>query len=209
MTIILHDFWRSSAAYRVRIALALKGVVYQTQSVSLADGEQRAAEYLDLNPQGLVPMLEIDGVRITQSLAIIDWLDSHQPQPRLIPSDPLARAREMEKALVIAADIHPINNLRILNYLKALLGHDQGAIDVWIRHWISAGFASLEAIVDASAPFLSGDAPGLADCCLIPQIYNARRFDTDLTPFPKLVEIDARCTALPAFSAAHPDQARG
>jgi maleylacetoacetate isomerase len=208
-TVKLYDFWRSSAAYRVRIAFNLKGLTYESIPTDLTAGAQRTEAYLAENPQGLVPMLDADGARISQTLAIIDWLDSKHPEPRLIPADPLARAAELSKALAIIADIHPINNLRVLKYLKNELGLDQDAIDQWIRHWISTGFASLEAMVDPGKPFLSGDAPGLADCCLVPQMYNARRFETQLEAFPKLVRIDAACTALPAFMAAHPDAVKG
>jgi maleylacetoacetate isomerase len=209
MNIKLHDFWRSSAAYRVRIALNLKGLAYETVPTNLSEGEQKSKAYRALNPQGLVPTLDVNGTRIAQTLAIIEWLDATYPEPRLIPAEPLARAQELSKAMVIIADIHPINNLRVLKYLKNEMGQDQAAIDQWIRHWISEGFASLEAMTDAGKPFLSGDAPGLADCCLVPQMYNARRFETALEAFPKLVEIDARCTALSAFAKAHPDSVKG
>ena len=205
MTVTLYDFWRSSAAYRVRIALNLKGLSYQSVETSLAKGDHRTPAYLAQNPQGFVPMLEVGDVRLTQSLAIIDWLDATYPEPRLIPTEATARAQEMAKALVIAADIHPVNNLRILKYLKNDLGHEQPEIDQWIRHWIAEGFAALEAMANPGAPFLSGGAPGLADCCLIPQMYNARRFETPLEAFPNLVRIDATCQALPTFKAAHPD----
>ncbi len=208
MTLRLHDFWRSSAAYRVRIALNLKGLAFERVQTDLPAGVHRNEAYLAENPQGFVPMLTAGAQRITQSLAIIEWLDAHHPEPRLIPAEPGMRAAEMARALVIVADIHPVNNLRILHYLKRELGHDQAVIDQWIRHWIDEGFAALERLADPVQPFLSGDAPGLADCCLIPQMYNARRFESDLTPYPRLVAIDARCTALPAFAAAHPDSVR-
>lgn len=205
MTIRLYDYWRSSAAYRVRIALNLKGLAYESVDTSLLHGEQRDPAYLALNPQGLVPMLEVDGLKLTQSLAIIDWLDTAYPEPGLIPKAPDARAAELAKAMVVAADIHPINNLRILKYLKAPLGHAQDEIDQWARHWIIEGFTALEAMADPVKPFLSGDAPGLADVFLIPQMANARRVDTPLEAFPKLVAIDARATALEPFARAHPD----
>ena len=205
MTLRLYDYWRSSAAYRVRIALNLKGLSYQRVPVSLIDGAQQTADYKAKNPQGFVPMLEVGDLRLTQSLAIIDWLDATYAEPRFLPADPAARAQELAKALVIAADIHPINNLRILKYLRHELGQSQDAVDTWARHWISEGFAALEALADADQPFLSGAAPGLADICLIPQMANARRVDTPLDAFPKLVAIDARACALPAFAAAHPD----
>jgi maleylacetoacetate isomerase len=206
MSLILYDYWRSSAAYRVRIALNLKGVEYTSINTDLAKGGQKDAAFLALNPQGLVPALAHNGQIITQSLAIIEWLDAHYPEPRLTPAEADARADIMAKALVIAADIHPINNLRILNYLKNELGHPQEVVDQWIRHWISEGFSALEAMVETGPdhPFIGGDAPGLADICLVPQMYNARRFATDLTPFPRLMAVDAACTALPAFEKAQP-----
>ena len=205
MTIRLYDYWRSSAAYRVRIALNLKGVAYEAIDTSLLHGEQRAPDYVARNPQGLVPMLEVGELRLTQSLAIIDWLDATYAEPRLIPSSPEARAAELAKAMVIAADIHPINNLRILKYLKNELGQAQDTIDQWARHWIIEGFTALEAMAEAGQPFLSGDAPGLADVFLVPQMANARRVATPLEAFPKLVAIDARATALDPFAHAHPD----
>lgn len=205
MTIRLYDYWRSSAAYRVRIALNLKGVNYESVPISLIDGAQKAAEYKAKNPQGFVPMLEVGDLRLTQSLAIMDWLDATYPSPRFLPQDAGAREAELGKALLIAADIHPINNLRILKYLRHELGQPQEAVDAWARHWISEGFAALEQLAEADQPFLSGAAPGLADICLIPQMANARRVNTPLDAFPKLVAIDARACALPAFAAAHPE----
>lgn len=208
MTLRLYDYWRSSAAYRVRIALNLKGVAYDAVPVSLVDGAQRDPAYIAKNPQGFVPMLEAGDVRLTQSMAIIDWLDATYPDPPFMPADPAARAAERAKAMVIAADIHPINNLRVLTYLKAELGHHQEDIDRWARHWIAQGFAALEAMADPDAPYLSGAAPGLADIFLIPQMANARRVATPLDAFPKLVAIDARATALDAFAKARPDAVR-
>lgn len=208
MTLRLYDYWRSSAAYRVRIALNLKGVAYDAVPVSLVDGAQRDPAYIAKNPQGFVPMLEAGDVRLTQSMAIIDWLDATYPDPPFMPVDPAARATERAKAMVIAADIHPINNLRVLTYLKAELGHPQEDIDRWARHWIAQGFAALEAMADPDAPYLSGAAPGLADIFLIPQMANARRVATPLDAFPKLVAIDARATALDAFAKARPDAVR-
>jgi maleylacetoacetate isomerase len=202
--ILLYDFWRSSAAYRVRIALNLKGIAYQSVPVSLSDGAHQSADYKARNPQGFVPMLSIDGHDLTQSLAIIDYLDARNPAPRLIPVDPLARAKTMAAALLIAADIHPINNLRVLNYLKGSLGQDQGAVDDWYRHWIVAGFSALEVMAPEEGLFGS-ELPNLADVCLVPQMYNARRFDTPMAAFPKLVRIDAALQAIPAFGAAAPE----
>lgn len=203
----LHDYWRSSAAYRVRIALALKGVAHERVTVDLLAGDQRGDANRAVNPQGLVPTLEVDGRAITQSLAIIDWLDATYPDPPMVPRDPMARARVLAQALLIAADIHPVNNLRILKRLKAQFGAEQAAIDDWYRHWIAEGFAALEAMADAG-PFLGGDAPNLADVCLVPQMYNARRFELPLDAYPRLVVADAAANALPAFRAAHPDMVR-
>lgn len=205
MTIRLYDYWRSSASYRVRIALNLKGLAYEAVPTSLLDGEQRAPDYLEKNPQGFVPMLEIGDLRLTQSLAIIDWLDATQPGPRLIPADPVARARALAMAYVIASDIHPINNLRILKYLSNELGIEEAARDDWYRHWILEGFTALEAMADPAAPYLGGEAPNIADICLVPQMANANRFKTPLGAFPNLVRIDGACNALDPFKAAHPD----
>ena len=201
---ILYDYWRSSASYRVRIVLNLKGVSYTTVPTSLLVGDHKAADYVARNPQGFVPMLHIDGHDLTQSLAIIDYLDANYHDPKMVPADPAMRAKTLAQALVIAADIHPMNNLRILNYLKNQLGHDQDALDEWYRHWIIEGFTALEAMAPADGLFGS-DLPNLADVCLVPQMANARRFDTPLGAFPKLVRIEAALSAIPAFAAAHPD----
>ena len=202
--IILYDYWRSSASYRVRIALNLKGVAYTTVPTSLLAGDHKVAEYVERNPQGFVPMLSIDGHDLTQSLAIIDYLDANYPDPAMVSSNPADRARTLAQALVIAADIHPVNNLRILKYLKDVLRHDQSAIDDWYRHWIVEGFSAREAMAPEDGLF-GGDLPNLADICLVPQMANARRFDTPLAAFPRLVRIDAVLTEMPAFKAAHPD----
>lgn len=201
---VLYDFWRSSAAYRVRIALNLKGVAYKSVPKSLLAGEHKVSEYLELNPQGFVPTLLIDGHVITQSLAIIDYLNATRPEPKMVSADPAARSHTLAQALVIAADIHPVNNLRILQYLKNELGQEQSVIDDWYRHWIIEGFTALEAMAPEDGLFGS-DLPNLADVCLVPQMYNARRFDAPLDAFPKLVRIDAALTAMSAFAAAHPD----
>ena len=201
-----YHYWRSSAAYRVRIALNLKGLVYESVDVSLVDGDHKTPDYLAKNPQGFVPMLEIGDLRLTQSLAIIDYLDATWIEPGLVSGDPVLRSRQLAMALVIAADIHPVDNLRVLKYLGSEMGQDQNAIDKWYRHWISEGFTALEAMADADTPFLTGDTPGLPDICLVPQMANARRFDTDLSAYPKLVAIDARCNELEPFKAAHPDR---
>lgn len=208
MIIRLYDYWRSSASYRVRIALNLKGLAYEAVPTSLLDGAQRAPDYLAKNPQGLVPMLEVGDLRLTQSLAIIDWLDATQPGPRLIPADPAERAHALAMAYVIASDIHPINNLRVLKYLSNQFGIEDAARDDWYRHWIVEGFTALEAMADPAAPYLGGEAPDIADICLVPQMANARRFNTPLGAFPTLVRIDAACNTLEPFKAAHPDAVR-
>ena len=202
--ILLFDYWRSSASYRVRIALNLKNVPYTAVPTSLLDNDHKAAEYVARNPQGFVPMLSIDGHDLTQSLAIIDYLDAHYPDPAMVSSNPADRARTLAQALIIAADIHPIDNLRVLRYLKDKMGQSQEAVDTWYRHWMLEGFAALEAMAPEDGLF-GGDLPNLADVCLVPQMANARRLDTPLSAFPKLVRIDAVLTALPAFAAAHPD----
>ncbi len=203
---ILHDFPLSSASFRVRIVLALKGLAYDKRNYALRAGEQRAPDYLARNPAGLVPALEVDGLVLGQSLAIIDYLDSLVPEPRMIPTEPLARARAMELALTIAADIHPINNLRILQYLEHRLGQDRAAVESWYRHWIEQGFATLEAMLP-DTEFAGGDAPNIVDACLVPQMYNARRFKTDVTPFPRVTAMADRAGAHPAFLAAAPPPA--
>ncbi len=204
MTITLHDYWRSSASYRVRIALAMKQVAHERHDVNLLKREQVSPDNLAVNPQGLVPTLEIDGHAIGQSLAIIDYLDTRFPEPRLIPSDALARAMTLQRALVIAADIHPVDNLRVLRRLSEM-GIDQAGRDDWYRHWIVEGFTALETMA-GDGRFLGGAAPDLSDVCLVPQMYNARRLETPIEAFPRLVEIDTRLTALDAVAAAHPDR---
>lgn len=202
--IILYDYWRSSAAYRVRIVLNLKGVAYTAVPTSLLEGEHKAPEYVARNPQGFVPMLHIDGYDLSQSLAIIDYLDANYHEPKMVSGDPAMRAKTLAQAMVIAADIHPVNNLRILRYLKDTLGHDQAAIDDWYRHWIVEGFTALEAMAPEDGLFGS-DLPNLADVCLVPQMANARRFDTPLEAFPKLVRIDAALRGMAAFADAAPE----
>ncbi len=207
-TLVLHDYFRSSASFRVRIALHLKGLSYERVEVSLLAGDQRSDAFLDQNAQGFVPMLVADGEPIIQSLAIIDWIDRTYPEPRLIPDAPQPRAIALAQAMVVACDIHPLNNLRILKYLTRDLGLNDTVKDRWIARWITEGFAALEAMA-GEGPFLGGDAPGIADVCLVPQIYNARRFDVALDDFPRLVNIDAQCMALDAFQRAHPDAVKG
>jgi len=204
---ILYDYHRSSACYRVRIALNLKGVDYQPVPVNLLDGEQKAEEYRARNPQGFVPTLEADGERLTQSLAIIDWLEARHPEPALFPAEAGARSHVLAMALAVACDIHPLNNLRVLKYLSGPLAQPQEARDSWYRHWVAEGLAALEAMAAPRAGrFLFGDAPTLADVCLVPQMFNARRFDVPLDSFPTLARADAEANQLEAFAAAHPDR---
>lgn len=207
---LLYDYYRSSAAYRVRIALNLKGVDYTRQDVRLLDGEQRSADHIARNPQGLVPALDIgEGRILTQSLAIVEWLDARHPEPRLIPEQPEERAAAMAQALLIGADIHPLNNLRVMRYLGRELGIDEVRRGDWTRHWIADGFEALETMAkDTPGPFLGGAAPNVADIFLVPQMFNARRFSLSLAPFPRLAEADAAAAGLPAFADAHPDRLR-
>ena len=206
MPLILYDYYRSSASYRVRIALNLKGVDYTRVPVNLLEGEQKEAAYRARNPQGFVPMLEADGERLTQSLAIMSWLDGKYPMPPLLPADPAGRSHVLALALTIAADIHPLNNLRVLKRLTAM-GIDQAARDEWYRHWIAQGFDALEALAAPRAgDFLFGAAPTFADICLVPQMFNARRFDVALDAWPTLLRADASACALEPFAAAHPDR---
>ena len=205
--IILFDYWRSSASYRVRIVLNLKNVPYTRVPISLLDNAQRAPDYVARNPQGFVPMLSIDGHDLTQSLAIIDYLDAQYPDPAMVSSNPADRAKTLAQALIIAADIHPIDNLRVLRYLKDQMGQSQEAVGQYYRHWIIEGFTALEAMAPEDGLF-GGDLPNLADVCLVPQMANARRLATPMDAFPKLLRMDAALTALPAFAAAHPDQVK-
>jgi maleylpyruvate isomerase len=204
----LYSYFRSSAAYRVRIALNLKGLAHDTDFVHLIkDGGQHTKPvYRALNPQALLPTLDHDGRIITQSLAIIEYLDEIHPNPPLLPGDAEQRAKIRAFALAIACDIHPIDNLRVLNYLKSPLGHDQATVDSWYRHWVETGLAACEVLLPATpSKFCFGDQPTLADACLIPQMYNARRFKADLSAMPRLVAIDTACNELPAFAQATPE----
>jgi maleylacetoacetate isomerase len=204
---ILYDYWRSSAAYRVRIALNLKGIDYESRQVDLREGEQKSADYRALNPQGLVPMLEIDGQRLTQSLAIINYLDIRYPTPPLIPAAAAERAHVVAMAMAVACDIHPLNNLRVLKYLKNELGQSQEEIDRWYAHWIAEGLPGLEAMAAPKAgKFLFGDAPTGADVLLVPQLYNARRFNLPLEAYPTLLRAEENANNLEPFAAAHPDR---
>jgi maleylacetoacetate isomerase len=204
---VLYDYYRSSAAYRVRIALNLKRVDYESRPISLADGAQKSAEYRAINPQGLVPMLEIDGHRVSQSLAIISYLDLRFQNQPLLPASAEARAHVLAMALTVACDIHPLNNLRVLKYLKGELGHSQEEIDAWYAHWITQGLPALEALAQPeSGEFLFGDGPTMADVCLVPQLYNARRYNVPLDDYPTLLRADENANKLEAFAAAHPER---
>lgn len=204
---LLHGYFRSSAAYRVRIALNLKGLDYEQRSLHLRKGDQRSETYRKLNPSQLVPTLEDGGTILTQSLAIIEYLDETRPNPPLLPDDSPGRARVRSLAQVIACDIHPIDNLRILVYLEKKLGLDQKARDAWYLHWIEAGFDALEHMLADSRDtgrFCHKDAPGLADICLVPQVANAGRVNTDMTKYPTIARINEECLKLPAFQKAMP-----
>ena len=203
---ILHDYFRSSAAYRLRIALQLKGLSPERRFIHLRKGEQRAPAYLAINPQGLVPTLEIGDRRLTQSLAIIEYLDEKHPQPPLLPTGPEDRAWVRAIALAIACDIHPLNNTRVLGYLEKTLGLDQAARDDWYRHWVMLGFEAIEQQLQArpKSTYCFGETPTLADICLVPQVANAARVKTDMAPYPRISAVNAACLKHPAFEAAHP-----
>jgi len=204
--VILHGYWRSSAAYRVRIALAIKGLAYQQVTHDLRTGEHRAAAYRALNPQARVPTLEADGRVLTQSPAILEWLEERWPEPALLPASAADRAAVRAMCATVACDIHPLNNLAVQQGLRAM-GAEEEAVAAWIARWIGEGFAAIEPVVAAhGAGFAWGEMPGLADCYLVPQVYNAERFEVDLSPFPALMAAVARARALPAFQAAHPDR---
>ncbi len=204
---ILHGYWRSGASYRVRIALNLKGVAYDQAAHDLRRGEQKGAAYLALNPQGLVPALEVDGQVLIQSPAILEWLEETHAQPALLPDGGGDRATVRAMAALIGCDIHPLNNLRVLTSLRRDFEADPAAVDAWAARWITPGFDALQALVGRhGAGWCFGDAPTLADCYLIPQLYSARRFNLDLTPWPTLLAVEEKALAHPAFAAAHPDR---
>lgn len=199
----LHGYWRSSAAYRVRIALNLKGLAYDQVTYDLRQKAEKAEAYAALNPQKLVPALRIDdGATLTQSPAILEWLEETYPEPRLLPENRIDRAHVRAMAAVVACDIHPVNNLRILNSLREI-GASDDQVNAWVARWIDDGFDALEAMI--SGRFCFGDAPTLADCCLVPQVYNARRFKLDLARWPRIRAVAETCDALPAFAAARPE----
>ena len=202
-----YGYWRSSASWRVRIALAFKGLDAEVIPVNLVAGEQSYSDYTALNPQGLVPFLIDGGAAIGQSLAIIEYLDEAYPEPALLPGDAAQRARIRMLADVVACDIHPINNLRVLRHLRKSYALEQEAIDAWARHWITAGFYALEKQADAiGGRYMAGDAITLADLFLVPQLYNARRISTDLSSCPRLLAIEKALLDHPAFATTHPDR---
>jgi maleylacetoacetate isomerase/maleylpyruvate isomerase len=202
----LYTYFRSSAAFRVRIALNLKGLKYEPAFVHLAKGEHRKPGYVSVNPQALVPTLELDdGTRLNQSLAIIEFLEEKHPSPALLPQEALARARVRSLASLVASEIHPINNLRVLQYLKRSLGQSEDQVNAWYRHWVGDGLAKFEADLGKGS-FCYGDAPSMADCCLVPQIFNAKRYGCDLSPYPRTMAVFEACMKLDAFDRAQPSK---
>ena len=205
----LYSYWRSGTSYRVRLALALKGAEVDIVPVNLAAGEHREDAFRSINPQGLVPTLELDdGTRLSQSPAIIEYLDEPLPGPKLLPSNPLERARARHLAALIGCDVHPLQNLRVQRYLKDPLGHDQDTAHQWSAHWIEAGFEALEAELNASnhaGPFAMGEAPGVVECYVLPQLFGGRRFGAEVERFPRLLELEAATLAVPGVQAATPN----
>ncbi|HEY4030666.1 MAG TPA: maleylacetoacetate isomerase [Caulobacteraceae bacterium] len=201
----LHSYWRSTAAYRVRIGLELKGLDYGQTTHDLRTGGQKTPAYLALNPQAVIPALEADGAALTQSVAILEWLEETHPQPPLLPKAPLERARVRAMAALVACDIHPLNNLRVLGRLRAQFAADEDAIKAWIAAWIGEGFAALETQLDGG-PWCFGEAPTLADCCLVPQVYSAQRFEVALDAYPRIRRVADSAGAHPAFQEAAPER---
>ncbi|WP_242077848.1 maleylacetoacetate isomerase [Brevundimonas diminuta] len=203
---ILHGYWRSGASYRVRIALNLKGLAFANAAHDLRKGEQKATDYVALNPQGMVPALQHGDLVLTQSPAILEWLEETHPEPALLPKAANERATVRAMAALIGCDIHPLNNLRVLKAIRSEFNADQAAVDAWAAGWITPGFDALEALVGRyGAGWSFGDAPTLVDCYLIPQMYSARRFNMDLSPWPRLLAVEQTALAHLAFASAHPD----
>lgn len=205
--VILHDYWRSSASYRVRIALALKGIGYENAAVDLLSAAHKSSVHLDRNPQGLVPALSIDGQVLAQSLAIIEYLDETRPDIRLLPDDPVERARVRTLSHAIAMEIHPICNMHVVKHVAGLTNGGEETKLAWMQHFISAGLSAFEKLLGhpSTGRFCHGDQPSMADCCLIPQLYNARRYDVSLDGFERITAIEKACAELAPFQAAHPD----
>ncbi|MEC3909320.1 maleylacetoacetate isomerase [Sphingobium sp. CR2-8] len=205
--LVLHGYWRSGTSYRTRIALNAKGLTYDQMGHDLRAGAQRMSDYLTLNPQGLVPALEADGHVLTQSSAIIEWLEERYPDPPLLPAGVMDRAVVRAMAMLVACDVHPLNNMRVLNRLRDELGADPEAVRAWIAHWIAQGFGALELLVARhGGRYCFGDRLTLADCHIVPQYYSAERFAVDLSPYPCLTDIILRVREDPAVAAAHPDR---
>jgi maleylpyruvate isomerase len=203
----LYGYWRSSASYRVRIALNWKGVAYETVGTDLRRGEHRTLTFLDRNPQGLVPVLEDNELRLSQSLAIIEYLEETRPEPPLLPQDAPGRAGVRALAHLIANEIHPLNNLRVLTHLRRRYGLDEQEVNGWYRHWIAQGFGPLERELERNAGrYAVGDEVSMVDVCLVPQVYNARRYNCDLEPYPVIRRVEEACQLLPAFERAQPDR---
>jgi maleylacetoacetate isomerase len=206
--VVLYDYWRSSASFRVRIALNMLGIDYRTVPVNLLDGSHRNADYLKLNPQGLVPTLVIDGMALTQSLSIIEYLAEVRPESGLLPREPAGRQRVRALAYAVAMDIHPVCNMHVAAHLMTLTDK-ANAREEWMKHFIADGLRKLEVmLLDRDGRFCFGDAPTMADLCLVPQLYNARRWQVDIADFKRILDIDGKCAELPAFQAAHPDQVK-
>lgn len=205
----LYTYFRSSAAFRVRIALNLKRIAYEPQYVHLPKGQHRDSAYTQLNPQGLLPTLEVHGMRLNQSLAILEYLEESQPEPALLPKDARGRARVRSLSLLVACEIHPLNNLRALQYLRKQVQQTEEQIATWYRHWIADGLQKLEAELSTSPEtgrYCHGDAAGMADCCVVPQIFNAKRYESDLKPYPTVMRIFGACMELDAFDRAQPSR---
>jgi len=205
----LYTFFRSSAAFRVRIALNLKGISYEPQVVSLPKGEHRRPQYTELDPQGLLPTLVVDEQALSQSLAIIEYLDETRPNPPLLPKDAPGRARVRSLSLLVACEIHPLNNLRTLTYLRKALAQNEEQVATWYRHWIADGLAKVElelAKNRSTGKFMHGDIPTMADCCLVPQVFNAKRYESDLGPYPTVMRVFESCMKLDAFDRAQPNK---
>ncbi|MEO9573280.1 MAG: maleylacetoacetate isomerase [Tateyamaria sp.] len=203
----LYSYWRSTTSYRVRAALNIKGIAYRTEPVDLLAGDQCDNRYSALNPGKGVPTLVLaDGTVLTQSMAILDFIEVTWPDPPLLPHEPVDRARVLAAAHTVAIDVHPVNNLRVIRHLQAVAGIDADAAKAWMQHWILEGFEAFETLVNDTTPFSFGDTPDLADLCFVAQTYNAHRWGVDLSPFPNIVRIEEACLAVPAIAAAHPDQ---